>query len=220
MNKISIIGLGYVGLPLSLQFARSGVSVIGLDVDETKVESLNAGRGFIKHIASKEIAEAVESNRFEASTEFSKISETDAVVICVPTPLGEHREPDISYVLKSGGAIAPHLKKGTLVVLESTTYPGTTEGPLRDVLEKGSGLKAGTDFYLAYSPEREDPGRTDHSVASIPKIVGGMTPKCQEKAAILYRKAVKRPFGRLLRGGRGLQADGEHLSRREHRPGQ
>lgn len=188
---ISIIGLGYVGLPLSLQFARSGVDVIGLDVDKAKVDALNAKRSFIKHIAAKEIAEVVESGRFLASTDFSKVREVDAVIICVPTPLSEHREPDISYVLKSGEAIAPYLQKNALVVLESTTYPGTTEGPLREVLESGSGLVAGKDFFLAYSPEREDPGRTDHSVASIPKVVGGMTPACREKANTLYTKAVQ-----------------------------
>jgi UDP-N-acetyl-D-glucosamine dehydrogenase len=191
---IAVIGLGYVGLPLSLQFARSGVTVIGLDVDQTKIDALNAKQSFIKHIAAEDIAEAVDSRAFRASSDFSEIQSVEAVIICVPTPLGEHREPDISYVLKSAEAIAPHLQKGTLVVLESTTYPGTTEGPLKDVLEKGSGLVAGTDFHLAYSPEREDPGRTDHSVASIPKVVGGYTPACLEKAMSLYGKAVDTPY--------------------------
>ena len=190
--KIAIIGLGYVGLPLSLQFARSGVEVVGLDVDQSKVDALNAKQSFIKHIASADIAEAVDNGAFRASTNFAKIREVDAVVICVPTPLSQHREPDISYVLKSGEAMAAYLQKGTLVVLESTTYPGTTEGPLREVIEGGSGLVAGVDFYLAYSPEREDPGRTDHSVASIPKVVGGMTPACQKRAAELYGKAVEK----------------------------
>lgn len=188
---ISIIGLGYVGLPLSLQFARSGVKVVGLDVDRKKVDLLNAGSSFIKHIPSTEVSEMVESGKFFASTDFSEVANSEAVILCVPTPLGEHREPDISYVLRSGKSIAPHLTKGVLVALESTTYPGTTEGPLREVLESGSGLEAGTDFHLAYSPEREDPGRQDHSVASIPKVVGGMTPDCQEKAAALYRRAVE-----------------------------
>ncbi len=189
-ETIAIIGLGYVGLPLSLQFARSGVRVIGLDVDQSKVDALNAKRSFIKHIAAKEIAEVVDANSFEASTDFSKVTGASAVIICVPTPLGQHREPDISYVLKSGEAIAPHLQKEMLVALESTTYPGTTEGPLRDVLEKGSGLTAGEDFHLAYSPEREDPGRTDHSVASIPKVVGGYTATCRDQAVALYSKAL------------------------------
>ena len=189
--NVAVIGLGYVGLPLSLQFARSGVNVIGLDVDQSKVDALRVKRSFIKHIAAEAVAEVVESGCFLASTDFAKVAEVDAVIICVPTPLSEHREPDISSVLESGEAIAPHLKQGTLVVLESTTYPGTTEGPLKDVLENGSGLKAGTEFHLAYSPEREDPGRTDHSVASIPKVVGGMTAACQARAAELYETAVQ-----------------------------
>ena len=191
---IAVIGLGYVGLPLCLQFARSGVTVIGLDVDQAKVDTLNAKQSFIKHIADEDVAVAVDSGSFRASFDFCEIQSVKAVIVCVPTPLGEHREPDISYVLKSGEAIASHLQKGTLVVLESTTYPGTTEGPLKDALEKGSGLVAGTDFYLAYSPEREDPGRTDHSVASIPKVVGGYTPACLEKAMSLYGKAVETPY--------------------------
>lgn len=194
IGKVAVIGLGYVGLPLSLQFARSGVSVIGLDVDQSKVDKLNVQESFIKHIRSDEIAEAVEAQRFEASTDYALVAEAQAVIICVPTPLGEHREPDISYVLKSGEAIAPHLQKGTIVVLESTTYPGTTEGPLKEVLEKGCGLTAGTDFHLAYSPEREDPGRIDHSVASIPKVVGGYTAECRDKAVSLYGKAVQNPY--------------------------
>ena len=156
--KIAIVGLGYVGLPLSLQFARSGVEVLGLDIDPAKVESLNQGRSYIKHIESAAIAELVKAGRFSASTDFARIREVEAVIICVPTPLNKNREPDISYIIETGKAIAPHLQKGTLVVLESTTYPGTTDEDLRAVLEAGSELKAGTDFHLAFSPEREDPG--------------------------------------------------------------
>lgn len=189
--NISIVGLGYVGLPLSLQFARSGVSVLGLDIDSAKVESLNAGRSYIKHIDSKAIAEQLAAQRFSASTDFARVREVEAVIICVPTPLNKNREPDISYILDTGRAIAPHLQKGTLVVLESTTYPGTTDEDLRAVLEKGSGLKAGSDFYLAFSPEREDPANPDSKVATIPKVVGGFTPACSRQAEALYGRAIK-----------------------------
>jgi len=189
--KIAIVGLGYVGLPLSLQFARSGVSVLGLDVDPAKIESLNAGRSFIKHIESSAIAEQVKGKMFEASADFSRIKEVEAVIICVPTPLNKNREPDISYITNTGKSIAPHLHKGILIVLESTTYPGTTDEDLRWVLEAGSGLKAGTDFHLAFSPEREDPGNPNSKVAAIPKVIGGYTPACLEHAKAVYGKAIK-----------------------------
>ena len=189
--KIAIVGLGYVGLPLSLQFARSGVSVIGLDIDKEKVAGLNAGRSYIKHIESSAIAQQIEKKMFIASTDFGEVKNVDAVIICVPTPLNKNREPDISYIIKTGEAIAPHLHKGILVVLESTTYPGTTDEDLLQVLEKGSGLKAGTDFHLAFSPEREDPGNPSSVVATIPKVIGGLTPACLERTRELYGKAIK-----------------------------
>lgn len=188
--KIGIIGLGYVGLPLSLQFARSGVDVIGIDIDSTKVESLNQGRSYIKHINSKDVAEQVTARKFGATTDFRRVNEVEAAIICVPTPLNKCREPDLSYVLGTGRAIAPNLQKGTLIVLESTTYPGTTDEDLRKVLEEGSGLKAGVDFHLAFSPEREDPGNGNSHVKNIPKLVGGYTPLCRDKAAALYRNAI------------------------------
>ena len=190
-TSIAIVGLGYVGLPLSLQFARSGVTVLGLDIDSSKVDFLNQKRSYIKHIQSSDIAEMVGAGRFSASTDFGKISKVEAVIICVPTPLNKNREPDISYILQTGKAIAPHLAKGTLVVLESTTYPGTTDEDLRAVLEAGSGMKAGVDFHLAFSPEREDPGNPDSKVASIPKVVGGYTPACLDRAKALYGRAIK-----------------------------
>lgn len=190
MKKIAIIGLGYVGLPLGLRFAVSSVSVLGLDVDQSKIDAINAGQTYIRHIEANTIAAARNSGLLEASTDFSRVAEVDAVLICVPTPLNKYREPDISYVLKSGEAIAPYLVKGTLVVLESTTYPGTTDTDLRAVLEAGSGLKAGIDFHLAFSPEREDPGRKDHSVKTIPKVMGGLTPKCLERCVELYSLAL------------------------------
>ena len=173
--NIAIVGLGYVGLPLSLQFARSDTTVLGLDVDEAKVKAINAGRSYIKHIEAASIAKAVNGGGFSASTDFSRIKEVEAVIICVPTPLNKNREPDISYILNTGRSLAPHLRKGTLVVLESTTYPGTTDEDLRGVLEAGSGMKAGVDFHLAFSPEREDPGNPESKVAVIPKVIGGFT---------------------------------------------
>ncbi len=189
--KIAIVGLGYVGLPLALQFARSGARVIGLDVDGLKVNALNAGQSYIKHIKPESIAAAVTSGNFRASADFANVSSVESVIVCVPTPLNKNREPDISYILDTGRAIGPNLKKGTLVVLESTTYPGTTEEDLRNVLEKTSRLKAGTDFHLAFSPEREDPGNPSSVVATIPKVVGGYTADCLQRAIALYSIAIK-----------------------------
>lgn len=189
--KIAIVGLGYVGLPLCLQFARSGVQVVGLDIDPAKVQAINGGKSYIAHIDSAAIQKMVGEGRLEASSDFSKVEEVEAVIICVPTPLNKNREPDISYIVKTGKAIAPHLQRATLVVLESTTYPGTTDVDLRAVLEAGSGLKAGTDFHLAFSPEREDPGNPDSVVAQIPKVLGGYTPACLERAKALYGRAIK-----------------------------
>jgi UDP-N-acetyl-D-glucosamine dehydrogenase len=189
--KIAVVGLGYVGLPLSLQFARSCVSVLGLDVDAKKVQLLNGGQSYIKHIEPSAIAELVRSGKFSASTEFSRIKEVEAVIICVPTPLTKNREPDISFVIKTGEMIAPHLAKGTLVVLESTTYPGTTDEDLRTILEEGSCMKAGVDFHLAFSPEREDPANEKSRVKLIPKVVGGYTQACLERAMALYGSAIE-----------------------------
>jgi UDP-N-acetyl-D-glucosamine dehydrogenase len=167
------------------------VTVLGLDIDPAKVESLNAGRSYIKHITSADIAQAVKAGTFSASTDFKRVKKVEAVIICVPTPLNRNREPDISFIVETGKAIAPHLAKGTLVVLESTTYPGTTDGELRAVLETGSGLKAGVDFHLAFSPEREDPGNAQSRVATIPKVIGGYTPACLERAKSVYGRAIK-----------------------------
>ena len=189
-NKISVIGLGYVGLPLSLQFARSGIKVLGFDLDPQKVESINSSKSYLKHFSSESIAEQVRTGRFEATVEPSRLSEVDAILICVPTPLDDHREPDLSFVLETARTIAPHLPKNVLVSLESTTYPGTTEEELRLVLEQESGMKAGIDFHLAYSPEREDPGRHNASVKTIPKVVGGFTPQCGDLAEALYGQAL------------------------------
>ena len=201
---LAIIGLGYVGLPLGLQFAKSGCRVLGLDVDEAKVREISAGRSYIRHIPAEDVATQVKAGRFSASSDFSLVKDSEAVVICVPTPLNKNREPDISYILKTGEAIAPYLKtdgerreveggiRKKLVVLESTTYPGTTDEDLKNVLEKGSGLKAGVDFHLAFSPEREDPGNPMSKVAEIPKVVGGLTLACLERAKELYGRAIKK----------------------------
>lgn len=189
--NIGIIGLGYVGLPLSLQFARCGVTVVGIDIDPLKIGHISRGESYIKHITPADIQAAINTGQLRATTDFTSVRDLSAVIICVPTPLNAYREPDISYVLKTGEAIAPHLRRSTLVVLESTTYPGTTDGELLAVLERGSGLKAGVDFHLAFSPEREDPGNPQSKVADIPKIVGGLTPACATRARDLYAKAIK-----------------------------
>jgi len=192
---LAIIGLGYVGLPLGLQFAKSGCRVLGLDIDLAKTKEIEAGRSYIRHIPAEDVNVQVKAGRFTASSDFSLVKQSEAIVICVPTPLNKNREPDISYILKTGESIAPHLKpegggRKKLVVLESTTYPGTTDEDLRKVLEKGCGLKTGLDFHLAFSPEREDPGNPMSKVAEIPKVVGGLTPACLERAKELYGKAI------------------------------
>jgi UDP-N-acetyl-D-glucosamine dehydrogenase len=200
---VAVVGLGYVGLPLALQFAEAGARVVGLDIDPEKVGKLARGESYLMHVPAVRISRLVQSGQLTASTDFPQIAEAEAVVICVPTPLNKNREPDISYILKTGEAIAPYLRadaggqkaggggRKKLIVLESTTYPGTTDTDLRGVLEKGSGLQAGTDFHLAFSPEREDPGNPQSRVADVPKVVGGLTPACLARAMELYGRAVK-----------------------------
>ena len=188
--KIAVVGLGYVGLPLAIQFARADVTVLGLDIDAAKVDSINQARSYIKHISSEAIKEVVKRDRLCASTDFNRVREVEAVIICVPTPLSRNREPDLSFILDTGRTIAPHLSKGTLIVLESTTYPGTTDEDLRAVLEKGSNMQAGVDFHLAFSPEREDPANEQSKVKLIPKVVGGYTPACLGRAVTLYSKTI------------------------------
>ncbi len=188
--KIAVVGLGYVGLPLSLQFARSCLDVLGIDVDANKVRHINKGLSYIKQIENSAVAELVKAGKFSASTDFSRIKDAEAVVVCVPTPLTRNREPDLSYITETGKSIAPHLTKGILVVLESTTYPGTTEEEFRFVLEQESGMRAGLDFHLAFSPEREDPGNGESKVKRIPKVVGGYTLACRDKAMALYGRAI------------------------------
>lgn len=186
---VGVIGLGYVGLPLVMEFCRNGFPVIGFDIDPVKTEMLNRGESYIHHIPSEEVGRTAASGLLEATTDFSRASEADAILICVPTPLSEDLEPDLSYVEKTAEQIAPHIHEGQLIILESTTYPGTTNEVLRGILERDS-LKAGEHFMLAYSPEREDPGNPDYSTSKIPKVVGGIDVDSLEAADVLYRQIV------------------------------
>lgn len=186
---IGVIGLGYVGLPLVIEFCNTGFTVIGFDLDGRKVEYLSRSKSYIKHIPDEKLASC--EKKFSATTDFSHLTETDCIIMCVPTPLNKHREPDMTCVFSSAETIAKHLHKGQLVSLESTTYPGTTDEDMRVILER-SGLKAGKDFYLAFSPEREDPNSKDFSTSSIPKVVGGYTANCLKVAKALYDSIVQR----------------------------
>jgi UDP-N-acetyl-D-glucosamine dehydrogenase len=187
--RIGIIGLGYVGIPLALTAAKAGFKVLGFDIDEPRVQQINRGESFIKHIAPEHVAEAVEGKKFEATADFDRLGEADAVLICVPTPLTKYREPDLSYVENTARAIAPRLRKGQLIVLESTTYPGTTDEVMRPIFE-ATGLKSGVDFFLAFSPEREDPGNPDFGTSTIPKVVGGDGADALALAEALYSQLV------------------------------
>ena len=188
-GHVAIIGLGYVGLPLSIAFVEAGYQVSGFDIDPEKVTLLNNGDTYIRHIGADAVQAMLASQRFTASDDFSGLAAADAIVICVPTPLKNGREPDLEPVLSTGAAIAEHLQKGQLVVLESSTYPGTTDTELAGVLEK-SGLKANVDFHLAYSPEREDPGNADFGTSRIPKLVGADTPEALELSVALYENVI------------------------------
>lgn len=187
---VGVIGLGYVGLPLVIQFVKAGFTTIGFDIDPEKVRHLDAGKTYIRHIPAEETRILKGNGQFRATTNFSLLKSADCIIICVPTPLNEHREPDLSYVLETAETIAKYLRKGQLVVLESTTYPGTTDEDMRRVLER-TGLKAGKDFSLAFSPEREDPNNQQYTTSMIPKIVGGFTPDCLKAANALYGAVVK-----------------------------
>ena len=187
--RIGIIGLGYVGLPLVREFVRAGFPVTGFDIDPQKVKLLREGKTYIKHIPAETIAELNRTKRFTPTADFSKLKNMESLLICVPTPLNQYREPDLTYVFETAKTIAKYLRKNQLIVLESTTYPGTTDDDMRKILE-GSGLRAGRDFFLAYSPEREDPGNQDFSTAGIPKVVGGYTTNCLKVAKALYDTVV------------------------------
>jgi UDP-N-acetyl-D-glucosamine dehydrogenase len=188
--RVGVIGLGYVGLPLGMAFADQGFPTVGLDVDPKKVDAISRGESYIRHIPAEPIAKLTRSGRLTASTNFATAKDCDALIICVPTPLNEAREPDMKYIVAAGEAIGPHLRAGQLVVLESTTYPGTTDDLLKPILERLSGLKAGTDFHLAFSPEREDPNNGKFSTTTIPKVVGGFTPACLDAAVALYGSVI------------------------------
>ena len=187
--KIGIVGLGYVGLPLLQAYIKSGFTTIGFDVDQSKIEALLAGTSYIKHIPDEWIKDWIDEESFEPTADMSRLAEADAILICVPTPLSSSRDPDLSYVESTTQQIAKALRPGQLVVLESTTYPGTTKDVLLPILAE-SGLKCGEDFFLAYSPEREDPGNVDYSASGIPKVVGGTDSASLELANALYQRAV------------------------------
>jgi UDP-N-acetyl-D-glucosamine dehydrogenase len=188
--RVGVIGLGYVGLPLALLFEESGFPVTGFDLDARKPEALQHGESYIRHIGKERVAAAFKRGRIEATTAFDRLSECDAVLVCVPTPLGRHREPDLSFVRQTAEEVARRLRRGQLVVLESTTYPGTTREELLPRFE-ACGLSCGRDFFLAFSPEREDPGNKSYNTQTIPKVVGGIDEASQAVAVALYRAAIK-----------------------------
>jgi UDP-N-acetyl-D-glucosamine dehydrogenase len=188
---VGVIGLGYVGLPLAMTAARAGYTVTGFDIDPAKIVDIEAGRSYIEAVSDAVLGEFVASGRFSATTEFEGLAACDVIVICVPTPLTRHRDPDLSFVTRTSEAIAQHLRAGQLVVLESTTYPGTTDGVVRPILEK-TGLKSGRDFFLGFSPEREDPGNRDFQTSTIPKVVAGDGPEAARLMEAFYGAAVER----------------------------
>ena len=187
---VAIVGAGYVGLPLAQVFAEAGRTVVLLDMDANRVAMLNRGESYIEDVPSVKLRELVDKRRLAASTDYDILRDADAILIALPTPLSKQREPDLSIVKASAAAIAPRLRAGHLVVLESTTYPGTTRDVLQPILEAGSGLRAGRDFHLAYSPERVDPGRTDHTTRTVPKVVGGVDEASADAAEALYTSAI------------------------------
>jgi nucleotide sugar dehydrogenase len=203
INKISqkratlgVIGLGYVGLPLAVEKAKAGYKTIGFDVQQSKVELVNQGINYIGDVVNEDLEEIVRSGYLKATTNFAEVATADCVCICVPTPLDQHQQPDISYVKASAESIVPYMHKDMLIVLESTTYPGTTEELLKPILES-SGLKCGEDFYLAFSPERVDPGNIIFKTKNTPKVVGGVTAACTDVAAVLYESVLEAPIHRV-----------------------
>ena len=189
-GKIAIVGAGYVGLPLGVAFADVGDHVLFIDTSADAVARVNAGDSYIGDVPSERLAALVSSGHISASTEYAAVAECEDIIICVPTPLNDNREPDLSYIVSATEQIAQHLRREQLVVLESTTFPGTTTDVMKPILERISGLKAGIDFYLAMSPERIDPGRVDYTVRTMPKVIGGFTPACTERATALYGRAI------------------------------
>ncbi|PID82589.1 MAG: UDP-N-acetyl-D-glucosamine dehydrogenase [Clostridiales bacterium] len=190
---LAVIGLGYVGLPLAVEKAKAGFKTIGFDIQKEKVDMVNRGENYIGDVVNEDLKELVENGFLRATTNFSEIEKADTVCICVPTPLDDHKQPDISYVETTAKNIVPHMHKDMIIILESTTYPGTTEGLLKPIFE-GSGLKCGTDFYLAFSPERVDPGNLIYKTKNTPKVVGGVTEECTEIAAMIYESILEAPI--------------------------
>lgn len=186
---IGVVGLGYVGLPLLMEFVEKSYKTLGFDIDEKKVEKLNAGKSYIKHIDEKRVKAVRDSNLFEATADFTRIKEADCILICVPTPLTKHREPDLSYITGTGEILSKNIRKGQFIVLESSTFPGTTEEVLKPILEK-SGLKDGSDFWIAFSPEREDPNNPKYNTHTIPKVVGANNEYARQLAMALYGKVI------------------------------
>lgn len=186
---VGVVGLGYVGLPLLMEFVEQEFRTIGFDIDQKKVDKLNAGKSYIKHIDEKRVKTVRDSNLFEATSDFGRINEVDCILICVPTPLTKHREPDMSYIVNTGKILAKNIREGQFIVLESSTYPGTTEEVLKPVLEE-SGLKGDSDFWVAFSPEREDPNNPNYNTRTIPKVVGANTEYARQLAVALYEKVI------------------------------
>jgi UDP-N-acetyl-D-glucosamine dehydrogenase len=189
---VGVVGLGYVGLPLVLEFVSKGFNVVGLDIDQRKVDALTSGKSYIEYIPASSIEQMLATGRFKATPNPASVKECDAVLLCLPTPLTKQREPDTSYIEKMAESMAPHMKEGTLVVLESTTYPGTTSDVMAPILEKGSGMRAGENFFVAYSPEREDPANKQFKTATIPKVVGADTDEARAAANALYAAVVEK----------------------------
>lgn len=199
MNKtaiLGVLGLGYVGLPLAVEKAKAGFKTIGFDVQESKVEMVNAGENYIGDVVNEDLEEIIKSGLLSATTDFAQVASADCVCICVPSPLDKYQQPDMTYIKASAESIVPHMHKDMLIVLESTTYPGTTEELLKPILEK-SGLKCGEDFYLAFSPERVDPGNLIYKTKNTPKVVGGITPECTDIAATMYEAILEAPIHRV-----------------------
>ena len=195
--RVGVVGLGYVGLPLAVEKANAGYETIGFDVQDSKVEMVNNGQNYIGDVVDTELKELVEAGKLKATTDFSFIKDVDTVCICVPTPLDLYKQPDLSYVVNSTKDVAKYLHRGMLVILESTTYPGTTEEVLKPILEEG-GLKCGEDFFLAFSPERVDPGNKSFNTKNTPKVVGGCTAECTEVAAALYENVLEGEIHRVF----------------------
>ena len=209
-GTVGVVGLGYVGLPLALRFAEAGVAVLGFDIDQAKVDALNSGKSYIKHIGNEAVALGKQRG-LTATADFSRAGEPDALIICVPTPLNKYREPDLSFVTNTMDSLLPWLRKGQLVSLESTTYPGTTEEELKPRIES-RGLVVGKDVFLVYSPEREDPGNASFRTQTIPKVVGGSTPACLAEGVKLYSAVIDKEARLTSRVFDALKGDANRLS--------